>query len=120
MIRNGCDRLREPVGLPRTEAHRAVVARDGDYQVIHHSKPVTAACCRDGPEGRLLGFRGAERPVAAVANEDGARCPARLRPQDHRVGGEPSRLDPAHSDDSMPDEAVAVVHVEDECHVLTA
>ena len=69
-------------------------------------------------EGRLLGFRGAERPVAAVADEDGARRPARLRSQEHRVGGEPSCLDPADGEDGMPDEAVAVVHVEDEDHVL--
>ena len=87
--------------------------------MIHHSEPLTATCCRDGPEGRLLGFRGAERPVAAaVEDEDGARRPARLGSQEHRVGGEPSRLDPADGDDRMPDEAVAVVHVEDEDHVL--
>ena len=66
----------------------------------------------------MLGFRGAERPVAAVADEDGARRPARLRSEEHRVGREPSCLDPADSDDGMPDEAVAVVHVEDKGHVL--
>jgi len=33
------------------------------------------------------------------------------------VGRESSCLDPADGDDSMPDEAVAVVHVEDEGHV---
>ena len=69
-------------------------------------------------EGRMLGFRGAERPVAAVADEDGARRPAHLRSEEHRVGGEPSCLDLADGDDRMPDEAVAVVHVEDEDHVL--
>jgi len=58
--------------------------------------------------------------VAAVADEDAARRPARLCSEEHRVGGEPSRLDPADGDDSMPDEAVAVVHVEDERDVLTA
>ncbi len=35
------------------------------------------------------------------------------------MGREPSCLDPADSDDGMPDEAVAVVHVEDEGHVVT-
>ena len=34
------------------------------------------------------------------------------------MGREPSGLDPADSDDGMTDEAVAVVHVEDEDHVL--
>jgi len=34
------------------------------------------------------------------------------------VGGEPSRLDPADGDDGVPDEAVAVVHVEDERDIL--
>ena len=65
-------------------------------------------------KGRLLGFRGAARPVAAVADEDGARRPTRLGSEEHRVGRKPSGLDPAHRDDRMPDEAVAVVHVEDE------
>ena len=97
---------------------RAVGTGGGQHQVIHHSEPVTAACSGDGPEGRLLGFRGAESPVAAVADEHGARRPARLGSQEHRVGGEPSCLDPADGDDRMPDEAVAVVHVEDEDHFL--
>ena len=86
--------------------------------MIHDSEPVTAACSGDGPEGRLLGFRGAERPVAAVADENGARRTSRLRSQEHRVGGQPGGLDPADGDDGMPDEAVTVVHVKDGGHVL--
>ena len=89
------------------EGGGAEPARGDHRQVIHHSEPVTAACCGDGPEGRLLGFRGAERPVAAVADEDGARRPARLGSEEHRVGGEPSCLDPADGDDRMPDAEVA-------------
>ena len=65
---------------------RADVSRVHD-QVIHHSEPVTAAGCGNGTEGRLLGFRGAESPAAAVADEDRARRPARLRPEEHPVGG---------------------------------
>ena len=99
------------------QGRRAVAAR-GHRQVIHHSEPVTPARSGDGPEGRLLGFRGAESPVAAVADEDGARRPARLGSKEHRVGRKPRGLDPADGDDRMPDEAVAVVHVEDEDHVL--
>ena len=99
---------------------RSEPARADYHQVIRHSEPVTAARSGDGPEGRLLGLRGTERPAAAVGGEDGARRPARLRSEEHRVGGEPSRLDPALGDGRMPDEGVAVVHVEDEGHVLTA
>ncbi len=107
----GRDRARPAVG-------EGSAARGDHDQVIHHSEPVTAACSGDGPEGRLLGFRGAESPVAAVADEDRARRPARLRSEEHRVGGKPSGLDPPDGDDGVPDEAVAVVHVEDEGHVL--
>ncbi len=103
--------------LPR-EASRAEPARGDHHQVIHHSEAVTAADSGDGPEGRLLGFRGAQRPVAAVADENGACRPARLRSEEHRLGREPSGLDPADGDDGMSDEVVAVVHVEDEDHVL--
>ena len=89
----------------------AVAARGVHHEVIHHNEPVTATRCRDGPEGRPLGFRGAERPIAAVADEDGARSAARLGSEEYRVGGEPSGLDSAHGDDGMPDEAVAAVDV---------
>lgn len=44
-------------------------------------------------EGCLLGFRGTERPEAAVADEDTARRPARLDSEEHRVGREPGGLD---------------------------
>ncbi len=87
--------------------------------MIHHSEPVTAARSSDGPEGRLLGFRGAQRPVVAIADEDGAGCPARLGSEEHWAGREPSGLDPADGDDSVTNEAVAVVQVENDCHVLT-
>jgi hypothetical protein len=80
---------------------------------------VTAARSSDGPERRLLGFRGAESTVAAVADEDGACRPARLGSEKHRVGCEPSDLYPANGDDGVADEPVAVVHLEGEGHVLS-
>ena len=98
---------------------RAVAAR-GHHQVVHHSEPLTAARCGDGPEGCLLGFRGAESPVAAVADEDGARRPARLGSEEHRMGRKPRGLDPADGDDRMPDEAVAVIEEEHQRDVFPA
>jgi len=48
--------------------------------------PVAAARSGDGPEGCLLSFRGAERLVAAVTEEGGARRLTRLRSEEHGGG----------------------------------
>jgi len=51
-----------------------------------------------------LGVRGLKDPVAAIADEDGARCTAGLRSYEDRVGQEASCLDPARGDNDVPDE----------------
>ena len=90
------------------------------HQVVHDGKPVTGSCIGDGTEGGDLRFRGVKRPVAAISDKNASCCLAGGRPQDHGAGREAGCLDPADGDDGVADEAVTVVHVEDECHVLPA
>ena len=71
----------------RSEEGRAVPAVVDHHQVIDNGKPVTAACCSDGTEGPILGFRGAGSAVAAVADEDAPARLAGMCAAGHRLAG---------------------------------
>ena len=86
--------------------------------MIHHSEVAATACSDDGPELGKLGLCGPERSVEALTHEDGARRPARLRSEKHRVSRKPRSLNPADGGDPTSDELMPIVHVQDQDHIL--
>jgi len=114
MIRGGRDPSLSPT-------RKVLVSASWDHhQVVHDSKAGTCRCIGDGTEGGILRFRGVKPQVAAISDKDAAGCLAGRGPEDDGAGRKAGCLDPADGNDGVSDEAVAVVHVEDKCHVLPA
>ena len=61
MVRQGCATWPN-VRLWPPEEGRGEAAVADHHQVIDDNEPVPGACCSDGPEGPILGFRGAGTP----------------------------------------------------------
>ena len=80
--------------------------------MVQDGKPGAAARRRQGIEGRLRLFRGTQAAAAAIADENAGCCPAGQRPGKNGAGGQPSCLDPIHSEDRRADEPVPLVEVE--------
>ena len=92
----------QPISL-RIEEVGIEFPRGDHHQQIDDGEPVVPACSSDGTEGTSLGFRGAEEPIAAVADDYASGCPTGLCPNNDWVGREAGGLNPTCCDDGVTD-----------------
>ena len=86
--------------------------------MIAQSEPVPGACCSDGIEGSVFGFRGATGSVAAVADEDARARLAGICSSEDRAGTEECFLDPPGCHHGVSNQSVLVVQVERQSHFV--